>query len=213
MRRRKTVKRNASSHPRADASRAQQRSTARRNSRRRIIFRIDEGGLRVFSVMEPDTFRPRDKQEFSTERGLVRLTSSWPISRLVDMWNNLAGVKPVRKFTDRKTALHRIWKAIQALEVVSDRRLGSDNAVQRSSASQIPTKSVARGRNARSTKADQIVALLMRPSGATLDAIQAATGWRAHSVRGFISGQLRKRMGLNVQSLERNGGRVYAIRK
>jgi hypothetical protein len=53
---------------------------------------------------------------------------------------------------------------------------------------------------------------LKRPSGATLKAIMAVTGWQAHSVRGFISWHLRKRMGLEVQSLERNGDRVYIIR-
>jgi hypothetical protein len=39
-----------------------------------------------------------------------------------------------------------------------------------------------------------------------------ATGWQAHSVRGFISGQLGKKMGLRVRSFERDGERVYAIK-
>jgi hypothetical protein len=39
-----------------------------------------------------------------------------------------------------------------------------------------------------------------------------ATGWQAHSVRGFISGQLGKKLGLRVKSFERDGERVYAIR-
>jgi hypothetical protein len=40
----------------------------------------------------------------------------------------------------------------------------------------------------------------------------AATGWQAHSVRGFISGQLTKRMRLKVKSFRRDGERVYTIR-
>ena len=39
-----------------------------------------------------------------------------------------------------------------------------------------------------------------------------ATGWQAHSVRGFLSGQLRKKLGLCVKSFQRDGERVYAVR-
>jgi hypothetical protein len=39
-----------------------------------------------------------------------------------------------------------------------------------------------------------------------------ATGWQAHSVRGFISGQLTKRLRLKIQSVKRDGERVYSIR-
>jgi len=56
-----------------------------------------------------------------------------------------------------------------------------------------------------------VIALLERPAGASLKAIMSATGWQAHSVRGFISGQLGKRLGFRVKSFERDGERVYAI--
>ena len=39
-----------------------------------------------------------------------------------------------------------------------------------------------------------------------------ATGWQAHSVRGFISRQVGKRMGLRVRSFKRDGERVYAVK-
>jgi hypothetical protein len=51
---------------------------------------------------------------------------------------------------------------------------------------------------------------MRQPKGASLKAILRATGWQAHSVRGFISGQLRKKMGLSVFSFRRAGERVYA---
>jgi len=38
-----------------------------------------------------------------------------------------------------------------------------------------------------------------------------ATGWQAHSIRGFISGSLSKGMGLKVDSFRRDGERVYAV--
>jgi hypothetical protein len=56
------------------------------------------------------------------------------------------------------------------------------------------------------------MALLERTKGATLDEIMKATGWQAHSVRGFISAVLGKRMGLAVQSSRReDGARVYSL--
>ena len=58
---------------------------------------------------------------FSTEKELTKLSAAWPIARFAEVWNGFAGVvpfddlKPIKKFTDRKTAIARIWKAIQAL--------------------------------------------------------------------------------------------------
>ena len=62
------------------------------------------------------------------------------------------------------------------------------------------------------TKTAQVVALLQRKNGATLGEIMEATSWQAHSVRGFISGTLGKKMGLAVSSVKRDdGARVYSI--
>jgi hypothetical protein len=59
-----------------------------------------------------------------------------------------------------------------------------------------------------------VLELLRREGGATLDDIMSATGWQAHSVRGFISGVLRKRMGVLVESTKReHGQRAYSVAK
>jgi hypothetical protein len=52
---------------------------------------------------------------------------------------------------------------------------------------------------------------LRQPDGATLQALMEATGWQAHSIRGFISGSLSKGMGLKIESFKRDGERVYAV--
>lgn len=62
-------------------------------------------------------------------------------------------------------------------------------------------------------KIAQLTALLLKPEGATLAAMQAATGWQAHSVRGAISGSLKKKLGLDVTSEKADGVRVYRIAK
>ncbi|MBA3973364.1 MAG: hypothetical protein C0504_03990 [Candidatus Solibacter sp.] len=56
-----------------------------------------------------------------------------------------------------------------------------------------------------------VLDLLKRPEGASLADIQSATGWQPHSVRGFISGALGKKMGLTVESIKTDAGRFYRI--
>jgi len=64
----------------------------------------------------------------------------------------------------------------------------------------------------RGTKTAKILALLKRPGGASLDQLRKATGWQAHSVRGFLSGTLKKKMGLRVASSKvKDGQRTYRI--
>ncbi len=60
------------------------------------------------------------------------------------------------------------------------------------------------------TKQAQLVAMLQKPDGASLDEIVAATGWQAHTVRGAIAGALKKKLGLTVTSETiQERGRVY----
>jgi hypothetical protein len=108
------------------------------------------------------------------------------MSRLCEIWNSLPGTRPVRRFTDRETAVRRIWNQAQELPMSSSAK---DTI----------------------TKADQILALLRQPSGASLNSIIEVTGWQAHSVRGFVSGHLIKKLRLRVKSFRRDGERVYAI--
>ena len=64
------------------------------------------------------------------------------------------------------------------------------------------------------SKTGQALALLRRPGGATLAELMKALSWQAHSVRGFISGTLGKKMDLPVASLKNKAGeRVYKIEK
>jgi len=46
---------------------------------------------------------------------LRKLAAQWPATRLVEIWNQLPGVKPVTRFTDRDTAIRRIWAVVQDL--------------------------------------------------------------------------------------------------
>ena len=60
-------------------------------------------------------------------------------------------------------------------------------------------------------KLGAVVALLRRPGGAQLTDLMAATGWQAHSVRGAMSGALKKKLGLIITSEKTEAGRIYQI--
>ncbi len=57
-----------------------------------------------------------------------------------------------------------------------------------------------------------MIALLHRKRGASIDEMMAGTGWQAHSVRGFLSATIGKRMGLRLESApDKAGVRRYRI--
>lgn len=62
------------------------------------------------------------------------------------------------------------------------------------------------------SKQAHVIAMLRRPEGVTIAEIAAATGWQAHTVRGFFAGALKKKLGLTVTSEKvEERGRVYRI--
>jgi hypothetical protein len=62
------------------------------------------------------------------------------------------------------------------------------------------------------TKHARIIAMLRTPAGSTINAIMTATEWQQHSVRGFLAGVVRKKLGLNLVSELTDKGRVYRIK-
>src|SRR5712672_3415790 len=62
------------------------------------------------------------------------------------------------------------------------------------------------------TKHARIIAMLRMTTGATIAMIMIATDWQQHSVRGFLAGVVRKKLGLNLVSEQTDKGRVYHIR-
>jgi len=63
------------------------------------------------------------------------------------------------------------------------------------------------------SKVGKVLDLLKRPDGATLAELVKATGWQAHSVRGFLSGTVGKKLGLAVTSAKvEDGERTYSVK-
>ena len=69
------------------------------------------------------------------------------------------------------------------------------------------TKTAAAGHS----KQAMLVTLLKRTSGVTIEEMMKVTGWQQHSVRGVLSGVLKKKLGLSVSSAQEDRGRIYRI--
>ncbi|MEO8052893.1 MAG: DUF3489 domain-containing protein [Acidobacteriota bacterium] len=168
---------------------------------------------------------------FRSEAELSKLAAGWPAARLAEIWNSIPGFVPVKKFTNRKTAVVRIWKAIQSLgggvgaqaaNVAADETVAGTVSTPAQNGTR--SKHVAKDRKAArkppttaavarpGSKTADMLAMLRHPKGATLQQLMQATGWQAHSVRGFISGTLGKKMDLTVASLKgEDGERHYSV--
>ena len=108
--------------------------------------------------------------------------------RLLTLWNALPGVEKRRRVGDREALIDELWSAIEALpdpEPPSDAK--------------------------RPSKQDEVITMLRRPEGATVDEVASATGWQRHTVRGVFSGTLKKKLGLTIASGKEERGRVYRI--
>lgn len=62
-----------------------------------------------------------------------------------------------------------------------------------------------------STKRDRILSMLRSASGASLAALAEEAQWQPHSVRGFLAGVVRKKLGLDLVSMRTEQGRIYRI--
>jgi hypothetical protein len=164
-------------------------------------------------------------QSFATQKELAKLTGEWPASRLVEVWNSFAGVapfddlKPVNKFKDRKTAVARIWNAVQRLAANVAPTAAPDAPKQKKATKKAtPAKKAKRAKKGATEKKQrdggkkaQVIELMRRKNGVTLAEIMKLTGWQAHTVRGFVS-IAGSKQGLKIESFRNDDKeRTYRI--
>ncbi len=198
-------------------------------------FTIDtDNNISAFATQEEAaaaaTTTPFDT--FASQQELGKLAAAWPTDRLVAIWNSLPGVAPAKGFKGAKAAASKIWERIQKLgepeKPKAERKAkGGAQAAKggpakaKATKKASPAKSAPKGKKkgtpapvARDgSKTATVVGLLERKGGATLAEIMKVTAWQAHSVRGFISGTLGKKMGRTVESTKREDGeRLYQLK-
>jgi hypothetical protein len=177
-------------------------------------FIIDaENSITALTTEEAAAGIPSGATPFTSDRELARLAADWPAERLLEIWNGIPGVKPVTRFTSRKAAVTRIWKAIQGLTKSVEPESTPKPRARGAKTARKPKAKSARKQPGRSgSKQAQVLDMLRRKGGCTLDEIMKATGWQAHTVRGFISGTVGKKLGLEVSSAKtESGGRTYRV--
>jgi len=207
--------------------------------------------MRLFAIDNDNTITafpaaeqiPEGQEHFATERELAKVAANWPADRLVAVWNSFAGVagfgadlKPVKKFTDRKAAVARIFKAIQKLGGEDTAAAPAEAAPKAPKAAKVatpakapktaPAKKAAKAKATKPAKASKkpagtpradskkaiVIDMLRTKGGATMAAIMKATDWQTHTVRGFVAGTLTKKMGLTIESTKNAAGeRTYRI--
>jgi len=186
------------------------------------IFTIDsDNNITALTALPADA---HPSLSFSNAKELGKLMAEWPASRLVETWNSFAGVapfddlKPVKKFTSRKTAVVRIWQAVTRLSPSGPPQAGSV-APAKGTARKSPVRATRRTRakkratEARPNKKAEVIAMMKRAKGATLAEIVDTTGWQKHTVRGFIS-LLGSKSGLKIESSKNAAGeRLYRLAK
>ena len=172
------------------------------------IFTIDHDNNITAFASTTEAKRNPETERFRSANDLAKLAAKWPASRLIEIWNSLPGVSPVRKFTSRQTAVKRIWIAIQNLAPEDGAHTAPIATKRGRAAKDTSPSSAARV----GSKTAIVLGLLKRREGATLKELMEATEWQAHSVRGFLSGSLRKKMGLRIESAKSAAGeRRYSI--
>ncbi len=197
----------------------------------------------------PPVFANQVNERFIIAEEFASLAANWPTSRLIEIWNGIPGVTPVKKFKDRAMATTRIWAAIQSLngdvasepaeeaqasapvtepEVIEETTAAPEanacaqepavaptepaatdttNIKDEAPTGQKPAKAMRGG-----SKTEQAIILMKAPGGTTPKTLMETFGWQAHSVRGFISGTLTKKMGLTVVSTKGEDGQLtYTI--
>jgi hypothetical protein len=165
----------------------------------KLFFRIDtDGGISAYPAKAEaqQAVAADGGQIFATERELAEVAKTAPMQTLVDTWNSLTGVTPVKKFKDRATAAKRIWEVVDttlapimtASFAPEGKARGGKAAAKEPKAARTktPTPDTTTPAPAREgSKKARAIAMLKR--GTTREELETAFGWLPHTTRGFLS--------------------------
>jgi len=102
------------------------------------IFTIENDNNITLHATVQDAEAVANADRFRNEAGLAKLATNWPASRLVEIWNSLPGVTPIKKFKDRQTGVSRIWRALESLGETSPAAATADEPAPVTEAAPVP---------------------------------------------------------------------------
>lgn len=190
----------------------------------KIHFRIDtDGGIAAYPTKTEAqaAVTTEGGSLFATKAELADLGKNLPMQTLVDAWNSLTGVTPVKRFKDRASATGRIWEVVNATlapkpqaqptapaepqPAAKAKRQRTSTPAPHTTAPTPDTTAPAPAREG--SKKAQALAMLER--GTTREELQTAFGWLPHTTRGFLS-ILGKTRAIEVTKGE-DGIRTYRL--
>jgi hypothetical protein len=150
------------------------------------LFTIDNDNIVTAYASADEVQTGEGIHQFASQKELERLAQHWPGDRLVEVWNGFAGappfgeLKPVRKFTDRKSAFTRIWKAIQRLDTAPAAQPEPAAAPKKAKSPAAKGVKDAKPAARDGSKKAIVLDMIRRPEGASLKEIMDATDWQSH---------------------------------
>jgi hypothetical protein len=167
---------------------------------------------------------------FATAAGLKTALKKLSVATVAEIWNSLTGVTQVKKFASLDVAANRIFKELQKLgapdaaeaapvpkaNAKSAKASKPPKAAKEAKATKPAAKKAKAGSGPRATsKTAQLIEMLKRPGGATLEQVMAKFGWQIHTTRAIMSagGSLTKKHGITVISEKVGDSRTYRIAK
>ena len=173
-----------------------------------MTFRIDHGPKITTLASASAAWANPETEQVSRVPEPVRPSLRWLGPRVVEVSKALSRQKPLQKVSNREKASTAARSRAPRTGARSP-RVPPEKAAADKRASRAPNAGTTRA----GTKTARVLELLKRPGGATLKQLMMATKWQAHSVRGFLSAILKKKMGLTVESIRRtDGARRYSIK-
>jgi hypothetical protein len=110
-----------------------------------------------------------------------------------------------------KSAKTGTVKRAARLTTAGNAKAGEKKPRQAAKSTSPPGANAVAGTARPDSKLGKMIALLQRQDGATIAQMMKATGWQAHSVRGAMSGTIKKRLGLTITSDMQGADRAYRI--
>jgi hypothetical protein len=179
----------------------------------KLVYRLDEdGGISTYQTQsEASKAAALDGgSTFESYAGLAAIAGREPVQLLVDCWNSLPGVTPVKRFKDRSSAVKRIWAVIEetlaptmraalypeqapkATKSIGKALRETREVTLTIEAPALPEAEAAPQQEAPAPSparegSKKAQALEMLRNGTTREALQTAFGWLPHTTRGFLS--------------------------